>query len=201
MNSGRSSASVASYLATYTTESQEILRHLPLARVEAAIQLLIRALENDRFIYTMGNGGSAATASHLANDLGKGGMRGFPRRFKILSLVDTVPLLTAWANDTNYERVFVEQLDNFVGPGDVVIAISGSGNSRNVLLAAELGRKRGAAVVGLTGFDGGELARICDVCVIVPSDDMQHIEDMHLKVAHMIYASIRDIYMPKFGAV
>jgi D-sedoheptulose 7-phosphate isomerase len=147
----------------------------------------------------MGNGGSAANAEHFVNDLGKGGRRGFPRRFKVLSLASNVPLLTAWANDTDYEHVFAEQLRNFVGPADVVMAISGSGNSRNVLNAIALARARGAVTVGLTGFDGGKLKALCDHCVVVPSDDMQHIEELHLVVLHAIYAAIRDTYMPPEG--
>jgi D-sedoheptulose 7-phosphate isomerase len=144
----------------------------------------------------MGNGGSAANAEHFVNDLGKGGPRGFPRRFKILSLASNLPLLTAWANDTDYEHVFAEQLRNFVGPGDVVMAISGSGNSRNVLNALALARAHGGVTVGLTGCDGGKLKHLCDHCVIVPSDNIQHIEELHLVVLHAIYSAIRDTYMP-----
>ena len=114
------------------------------------------------------------------------------RLFKVMALTSNVSLLTAWANDTDYERVFAEQLRNFVSPGDVVMALSGSGNSRNVLNAVELGRERGAVTVGLTGFDGGKLKHLCDHCLIVPSHNMQHVEDMHLVVLHTIYSAIRD---------
>ncbi len=183
------------YLERYLAQTGDVLGRLPVPTIDGVIDVLMRALEADRFVYVMGNGGSAANAEHFVNDLGKGGARGFPRRFKILSLTSNVSLLTAWANDTHYEQVFAEQLRNFLGRGDVVIGISGSGNSRNVLNAIELGRERGAVTVGLTGFDGGELRHLCDHCIIIPSHDMQHIEEMHLVVLHGIYSAIRDTYM------
>ncbi len=183
------------YLETYARESSELLRNLPLEDIGRVIRVLMEALRRGRFIFVMGNGGSASTASHFANDLGKGEGRGFPRRFKILALTDCVPLMTAWANDTDYEQVFVEQLRNFVAAGDVVMGISGSGNSPNVLHALRLGHEVGAVVVGLTGFQGGKLKDLCDHCIIIPSDNMQHIEDAHLLVLHMIYSAIRDTHM------
>jgi len=183
------------YLERYLAQTGDVLRNLPVATIDGVIEALVRALETERFIYVMGNGGSAANAEHFVNDLGKGEARGFPRRFKIMGLTSNVPLLTAWANDTHYEQVFAEQLRNFVGREDVVIGISGSGNSRNVLNAMELGRERGAVTVGLTGFDGGKLRHLCDHCIIVPSHNMQHIEDMHLVVLHSIYSAIRDTCM------
>ena len=183
------------YLERYLDRSADTLRKLPVAAIDGVIQALLRALESGRFIYVMGNGGSAANAEHFVNDLGKGGQRGFPRRFKVLSLTSNVPLMTAWANDTEYEQVFAEQLRNFVGPGDVAMAISGSGHSRNVLNALALARAHGAVTVGLTGHDGGTLKPLCDHCVIVPSDDMQHIEELHLVMLHAVYSAIRDEYM------
>jgi D-sedoheptulose 7-phosphate isomerase len=187
------------YLERYLTASAQLLGQLPLAEIDRVIGAFVRVLESERFIYVMGNGGSAANAEHLVNDLGKGGQRGFPRRFKILSLTGNVPLMTAWANDTEYDQVFAEQLRNFVGRGDLVLAISGSGNSRNVLNAVALARQHGAVTVGLTGGDGGKLKPLCDHCIVVPSDDMQHIEELHLVVLHAIYSAIRDTY-PIWGA-
>jgi D-sedoheptulose 7-phosphate isomerase len=185
------------YLERYLATSADTLRQLPVAAIDGVIAALVRALEAERFIYVMGNGGSAANAEHFVNDLGKGGTRGFPRRFKVLSLTGNVPLMTAWANDTAYDQVFAEQLRNFVGRGDVVMAISGSGNSPNVLNAMTLARAQGAVTVGLTGGDGGKLKPLCDHCVLVASDDMQHIEELHLVVLHAIYSAIRDTYMPR----
>ena len=183
------------YLERYLQTSADTLRKLPVAAIDGVIAALVTALESERFVYVMGNGGSAANAEHFVNDLGKGGQRGFPRRFKVLSLVSNVPLMTAWANDTDYGQVFAEQLRNFVGRGDVVMAISGSGNSLNVLSALTLARERGAVTVGLTGGDGGKLKPLCDHCVLVPSDNMQHIEELHLIVLHAIYSAIRDVYL------
>jgi D-sedoheptulose 7-phosphate isomerase len=183
------------YLERYLAASSEALRNLPVATIDGVVEVLIGAQQAERFIYVMGNGGSAANAEHFVNDLGKGEAHGFPRRFKVMSLTGNVSLLTAWANDTDYEHVFAEQLRNFVQRGDVVMAISGRGNSRNVLNALELGRERGAVTVGLTGFDGGQLKNLCDHCLIVPSHDMQHVEEMHLVVLHAIYSAIRDTYV------
>jgi D-sedoheptulose 7-phosphate isomerase len=183
------------YLQSYLAGSAEVLRDLPVATIDRIVEVLIEAHRTERCIYVMGNGGSAANAEHFVNDLGKGEARGFPRRFKIMSLTSNVPLLTAWANDTDYEHVFAEQLRNFVQPGDVVMALSGSGNSRNVLNAVQLGRERGAVTVGLTGLDGGKLEPLCDHCLMVPSHGMQHIEEMHLVVLHSIYSAIRDTYI------
>ena len=183
------------YLQSYLARSAETLRDLPVATIDRIVEVLIEAQRAERFIYVMGNGGSAANAEHFVNDLGKGEARGFPRRFKMMSLTGNVALLTAWANDTDYEHVFAEQLRNFVQPGDVVMALSGSGNSRNVLNAVQLGREGGAVTVGLTGLDGSKLEQLCDHCLIVPSHDMQHIEEMHLVVLHGIYSAIRDTYI------
>jgi D-sedoheptulose 7-phosphate isomerase len=185
------------YLRQYVNRTAALTQALPIDVLAGIVHVLIRACEADRFIYVMGNGGSAATASHLANDLGKGGMTGFPRRFKVLALTDNVPLLTAWANDTAYDHVFAEQLRNFCAPGDVAVGISGSGNSPNVLHALRLARERGAVTVGLTGRGGGALRGLADHCFIVPSDDMQHIEDMHMVAAHLIYSAIRDEYVAR----
>jgi D-sedoheptulose 7-phosphate isomerase len=182
------------YLERYLEMSAEMLRKLPVAAIDGVIGALVGALESERFVYVMGNGGSAANAEHFANDLGKGGRRGFPRRFKVLSLASNVPLVTAWANDTDYGQVFAEQLRNFVGLGDVVMAISGSGSSENVLNALALARAAGAVTVGLTGGDGGKFKSLCDHCVVVASDNMQHIEELHLVVLHAIYSAIRDTY-------
>lgn len=185
---------LSTYLEAYLAGTARLARGLPLASLETIVHLLVRAREEERCIFVLGNGGSAATASHFANDLGKGGMTGFASRFKVLALTDNVPLMTAWANDTHYENIFAEQLRNFCTPGDVVVAISGSGNSPNVLAAVRLAHERGATTVGLTGLPGGKLRQLVDHCLVVPSDDMQHIEDMHLITTHVVYSAIRDRY-------
>jgi D-sedoheptulose 7-phosphate isomerase len=136
----------------------------------------------------MGNGGSAATASHYAADFNKGLSYGKARRFRFICLSDNVPTLTAYANDVAYDEAFVEQLRNFLEPGDLVVAISGSGNSRNVLKAIEYANRSGAVTVGLTGYDGGELKRIARYGVHIPIDDMQVTEDLHMVLDHLAYA-------------
>ncbi len=139
-------------------------------------------------MYTFGNGGSASLASHFACDLGKGtAYCNGGKRFRALALTDNLPTLTAWANDSSYEDVFSEQLRNFVQPQDVAFAISGSGNSKNVLNALEVAREAGATTLGISGFQGGQMKSLCDICVVVPSNNMQIIEDMHLAMAHSIF--------------
>jgi D-sedoheptulose 7-phosphate isomerase len=175
----------------------ELLRcaigNLPYSAVEQAATELIRAYNQDRTIFLFGNGGSAALASHFACDLAKGTVRiaEGQKRFRVLALTDNVPLITAWANDTCYESIFEEQLRNFVKAGDIAFAISGSGNSSNVLKALEVARGAGACNIGLTGFSGGKMKALCNICIVIPSNNMQVIEDLHLSVAHAIFSVIR----------
>jgi len=177
----------------YLDELRAVLGRLDCDVIGQVVEALLDAYGSACKIFILGNGGSAATASHFACDLGKG-VSGLPgRRFKALALTDNVPLLTAWANDTTYEGVFAEQLDNLVQARDVVVAISGSGNSPNVLRAMELARERGATTIGFTGFKGGLLKDLCDICVVVPSDKMDHIEDTHHALQHLICRSLRDL--------
>jgi len=166
------------------------LRH---AHVDEISDMLLRAYEQERRIFLFGNGGSASLASHFACDLAKGtALPGNHRkRFRAIALTDSVPMMTAWANDSSYEDIFAEQLYNFIEPGDVAFAISASGNSPNVLKALEVARGKHAFRIGLTGFQGGKLTSFCDVCLVVPSDNMQVIEDLHLSVAHALFTSIR----------
>jgi D-sedoheptulose 7-phosphate isomerase len=159
--------------------------------IERVSAMLISAYERRRTVFTFGNGGSAALASHFACDLGKGTINGCRKRFQVLALTDNVPLMTAWANDSKYEDIFAEQLVNFAKPHDLAFAISGSGNSPNVLKALKVARQEGLLTIGLTGFAGGKMNELCDACIIVPSDNMQIIEDLHLCVAHSLFTSIR----------
>jgi D-sedoheptulose 7-phosphate isomerase len=162
-----------------------------------ATDILFRAYLEDRMVFTFGNGGSAALASHLATDLGKG--THFPgpaalasaRRLRILSLTDNVPMLTAWGNDTAYEDVFARQMENFIHKDDVAFGISGSGNSPNVLRALELARKVGATTVGLVGFGGGKMKELLDCPLVVASHQMQQVEDAHVILSHMIFLDLK----------
>ena len=159
---------------------------IDLKKVGEAIQILAEAREQGRTIFTCGNGGSASTASHFATDLVKGASYKRDKRFRILSLVDSLPTLTAYSNDVNYDCVFVQQLQNFAKPGDVVIAISGSGNSPNVLHAIQYANSIGCKTIGLTGRDGGQLGPMAQLNIQVSHPHMGRIEDGHLIVMHMI---------------
>ncbi len=182
---------------SYLSELKRVLDHLPLGEVERATEIIFQAYETDHTVFLFGNGGSAALASHLAADLGKG--THFPgpswlapvKRLKVLSVTDNMPVLTAWANDTNYEGVFARQIENFIQSGDVVIAISGSGNSPNVLRALELARRKGATSIGLGGCGGGKMKALLNCAVVVPSDHMQRVEDAHVIVSHMIFLDLK----------
>ena len=180
----------------YLDEVGRILQNLPRAEIARAIGILTQARAEGRRIFVMGNGGSAAMASHFVCDLGKGTVQEGEARFKIMSLNDNVPLLTAYANDFGYETVFAEPLASLAEPGDVAIAISSSGNSTNVLQAIGVARERGLMTIGITGFEGGKLKEKVDVCVIVPADSrhpdgMQHAEDGQWVVLHAIFIAIR----------
>jgi D-sedoheptulose 7-phosphate isomerase len=177
---------------SYLDAVSEILQKLSLTKIEQIMELIYKTYRDDRFIFLLGNGGSAATASHLACDFGKGTVSPGQKRMKVMSLTDNLPLITAWANDTQYEDIFAEQLAHFVSPGDLVIGLSGSGKSRNVLNALKLARENKALTVGITGFDGGEMKNIVDYCLIVPSNNMQQIEDCHLIITHLIFSLLRD---------
>jgi len=168
-----------------------VLQKLPFAAIDAVADVLWDAYRLSHTVFVFGNGGSAALASHSACDLGKGTAVNGSRRFRVLSLTDNVPLMTAWANDQRYDDIFAEQLRSFAGKDDVVFAISGSGNSPNVLNGLQVAREVGARTIGLAGFQGGEMKALCDLCVVVPSDNMQVIEDLHVAVTHSIFTLLR----------
>ncbi|MES1258573.1 MAG: SIS domain-containing protein [Acidobacteriota bacterium] len=153
--------------------------------VAAGITLLAAARDGERSIFVCGNGGSAATASHFACDIVKGASHGREKRFRIMALTDSLATLTAYSNDISYECVFVEQLKNFARPGDVVIAISGSGNSPNVLHALEYANSIGCETIAMTGRDGGRLGPLGKVQIRVADHHMGRIEDGHMMVCHM----------------
>jgi D-sedoheptulose 7-phosphate isomerase len=182
-------ADAYSYFGRYA----KVVSDLPYAQIEQVVDLLYGAYQQQRRVFLFGNGGSAALASHFACDLGKGTATpgASEKRFRVLSLTDNVPLMTAWANDSSYEQVFAEQVRNFVEAGDIAFGISGSGCSPNVLLALEAARQSGAITVGLTGFKGGKMPQYCDFCIVIPSDNMQIIEDLQLGISHAVFSIIR----------
>jgi D-sedoheptulose 7-phosphate isomerase len=177
---------------TYVLGVTEVLQRLPFAIIDQVSEALWKAHEANRTVYLFGNGGSAALASHCACDFGKGTAANGNRRFRVMALTDNVPLMTAWANDAHYDDIFAEQLRPFIRELDVVFAISGSGNSPNVLKGLEFAREMGAVTIGLTGFEGGKMKPLCDLCIVVPSNHMQVIEDVHLSVSHSIFISLRE---------
>jgi D-sedoheptulose 7-phosphate isomerase len=172
----------------YFEELQRVMVSFPKEGIDQIAETLVKAYDARQTVYLFGNGGSAALASHLACDLGKGtAYCNGGKRFRVLSLADNLPTLTAWANDASYEDVFSEQIKTFVQPGDVALAISGSGNSKNVLNALQVARAARATTIGISGFQGGEMKPLCDICVVVPSENMQIIEDLHVAMAHSVF--------------
>jgi len=161
-------------------------------KAQEIITVLAKARDAGKRIYVCGNGGSASTASHMASDLNKSANRKDAPRFKAVALTDNIPAMLAWANDASYDDIFVEQLKNHLEKGDIVIGISGSGNSPNVLKALHYANDQGAVTVGLTGFDGGKIAQLAKIVYVVPSQCMQQIEDVHLVIEHMISLILRD---------
>lgn len=166
---------------------------LPYEAMDRIVELIVRACREERTVFAFGNGGSAASASHMICDMNKGIAQSADSvRVKALALTDNVPLLTAWANDLSYEHVFSEQLRNFVQPGDVALALSCTGNSRNVLSALKTAREMGATAAGLAGFEGGAMKALCHVCAVVPCENMQIIEDLHQAMLHSICRSVSE---------
>ncbi len=178
---------------SYFSRSSGVIRELPLAMLERVAGVLYQAYEERRSVFLFGNGGSASLASHFACDLAKGTVTSDnpAKRFRVLSLADNMALMTAWANDTSYEQVFAEQLRNFIKRGDVAFGISASGNSPNVLQALQAARESGAVTVGLAGYQGGKLPKLCDHCIVIPSENMQIIEDQQLAIAHALFTVLR----------
>lgn len=170
----------------YLRRSVDVLRAIPAGELAEVIAVLTAARAERRQVFICGNGGSAATASHFAAGLGKEGSAAHPNRFRALALTDNVAWLTSLANDTDYTRVFVEQLKNHAEPDDVLIAFSGSGNSPNVLSAVEWANAHGLATVGIIGRPGGELAALARHCVCVGSEHMGHVEEGHFLIQHLI---------------
>jgi D-sedoheptulose 7-phosphate isomerase len=171
--------------------AQELQRIDP-AQVKALADAMYDCYQNGRFIFLIGNGGSGSNASHFCEDVGKGTLRredydnDKKKRFRILSLTDNTPYILAWGNDEGFERVFVEQLKNLAGPGDLLVAISGSGNSPNILKAVEWANAHGMKTFGCTGFSGGKLRTLAQQGLHVALDDMGIVESIHLTAFHWV---------------
>jgi len=153
-------------------------------QIQQIVEILQKAKTRGNKVFLLGNGGSAATASHLICDLSK------MKKIKAIALTDNVSLITAWSNDEAYHVVFTEQLRQLVEKDDVVIGISGSGNSPNVIEAIEFAKKQGCITIGLAGYNGGKLKQVADVCLVVEINNMQISEDMHLVLGHVIAVAL-----------
>ncbi|OGC14132.1 phosphoheptose isomerase [candidate division WOR-1 bacterium RIFOXYA2_FULL_37_7] len=170
----------------YFSELERVFHDIDVSQIELLANLFFASLSNDSTVFVFGNGGSAATASHLACDINKGVSFGNDKRFKVICLNDNIPTMMAYANDVSYESIFVEQLKNFLRKNDLVVGFSGSGNSKNVLNAIEYANQSGAITFGMTGFDGGKLKQIARHSLVVEIDDMQKVEDTHLIITHIL---------------
>ena len=180
-------------ITSYVSELEQMLREISQAHLQAILALLEAAYRDGHRIFIMGNGGSAATASHFALDLAKNTIKAGAPRLKAISLTDHVPLITAWSNDTAYEHIFEEQLANLIEAGDVVIGMSTSGNSPNVLNALKLAKQARASTVGLLGATGGRIKEIVDAYLLAPGQNIEQEEDAHLIVAHLITRHMREV--------
>lgn len=170
----------------YLEALKRTIDNLNRAEIDNIIKILIDAYNKDSSIIIFGNGGSASTASHFACDINKGVSYGLEKRFRIIPLTDNIATITAYANDTDYHDIFVEQIKNYLREGDVVIGISGSGNSKNVLKAIEYANSKGYTTIGFTGYNGGKLRGTASYSVNANINDMQISEDIHMILVHIL---------------
>ena len=177
----------------YLTQLAKVMAKMPRDQIWGVIHALMDAWRRRARVFLLGNGGSAATASHMAYNLNKLTIVPGQPRFKAIALTDNVPLMTAWGNDTAYENIFAEQLLNFLEPGDVVITISTSGNSPSVLKALHVAQEHGAVTVGFIGRDSGQLKHLVEHCICVPSDHVGQQEDAHMILDHVIATTLRQL--------
>lgn len=180
----------------YKAQLLQAIEHIDVDKVSQAIEWFREARDSGRHIFVCGNGGSASTASHFTCDMVKGASFNRPSRFRIMALTDSLATITAYSNDVCYDAVFVEQLRNFAEPGDLFMAISGSGNSPNVLRATEYANSAGCRTIALCGRDGGKLGRLAQLNIQVDVPHMGRIEDAHMIVCHMICYYFMDVDEP-----
>jgi D-sedoheptulose 7-phosphate isomerase len=176
----------------YFNSLKRTLDELPVEPIAKMISVIHHARIDNRQVFIMGNGGSASTASHFVCDLAKNTRRDDLPHFRVIGLADNMASFSAYANDEGYDSVFAQQLESLVEPEDVVIGISTSGNSANVLNATRVAKELGARTIGLTGFDGGQLAPLVDLNVHVPSNCIEQVEDIHLVLEHLVCSALRD---------
>ena len=169
---------------SYLDTEIETLKKLDIEEINKAMNLLEETRKNGGVVYTCGNGGSAATASHIKNDFAKGISYDLKHKYNFVSLSDNIATIMAIANDDSYDQVFYKQIENIIRPNDVLLAISGSGNSKNVIKAVEYAKSVGCKVIGMTGYNGGKLKELSDIKLHVPLDNMQVAEDIHTIFNH-----------------
>ena len=174
----------------YLAQQLQVIAQTPRDKIPDILALLERARDERRHIFLFGNGGSGSTASHFACDLGKSTIRVDKPRFRVIALHDNLATFSAYANDFGYDRVFAEPLITLAEPGDVAIAFSGSGNSPNVLRALEAANSLGLNTIGLSGFTGGALRDLSQISLVVPSEIMGQIEDVHLMLTHALCSAL-----------
>src|SRR5258708_36952211 len=181
-----------SFVSTYLAGVKQLIENVREEEIERLALALENAWREDRRVLLMGNGGSSSTASHIVNDLQKCIHQESGRPLKAICLTDCTPLVMAWANDTDYSNGFAPQVQCWAEPGDLVIGISGSGNSMNVINAIETANALGARTFGLAGFSGGKLSEAAKDCIVVKSENMQQIEDLHMIILHVVFSLLRD---------
>ena len=177
-------------VSNYLIQHQKLAQKLDVESFQKGIEMIRASFESGKKIITCGNGGSASTASHYITDWNKMVNLATGKKFRGLSLCDNIGLITAYGNDLAYEYVFAGQIDALMDEGDLLVAVSGSGNSPNILKAIEAARKAGSNVLGVVGYDGGKMMPMCDHSVWVPSFDMQMCEDVHLMFGHMVMKTL-----------
>ena len=183
---------IENFSKVYIKDLKKIMDNLDIDKIKQIVNIILEAYEKDKQIFIIGNGGSAATASHFCNDLSKLCSVKGKKRFRAISLTDNIPLISAWANDNDYGDIFAEQLKNFLNEGDVVIGVTGSGNSENIIKAIEFAKNSKAKTIAFLGFDGGKLKNIVDNYILISSNHYGLIEDVHLILAHMIANYIKE---------
>jgi len=198
MNKKQKKSTQEEFSKNYFDEIKHCLDSLDNKKIELAIDIILEAYKNDRKVFILGNGGSASTASHMTCDLGKGTLQrvydNSERRLKVISLTDNVAVMTAYGNDLGFENIFIQQLRNLVETDDVIIVISGSGNSKNIIKALTYAKECGAKTIGFLGFKtGGKAASLVDCSIIVDSNFYGPIEDVHNILSHLVSSWIAKV--------
>jgi len=175
-----------SQIKKYLFRLGQVLERLNIKEITHVLTILEKAYQEGHTIFTMGNGGSGTTASHMVCDFNNGASAGRTKKFRVMCLNDNMPTVSAVANDVSYDAVFEEQLKNWLQPEDVVMGISVSGNSKNIIRAIEYANKKGAITIGFCGFDGGQLRKKAKYCIHIKTDDMKIAEDVHSVIGHLM---------------